>query len=251
MFRNPEEAHNHSLQILNLLYEYDDFMESVGSVVDLGCGNGLDLEWWATRTTRDDNPQPLNIRCVGVDQLDSLPVAKKYSNITYQKNDVESDLWHSKKLKFDVLWCHDSFQYLINPLETLKLWRNTTNEDAMLVLSVPDTVSIQRRQLSFTQPNGCYYHHSVVSLMHMLAVTGWDCASGFFQKRPSDPWINAIVYKSSTEPLDPATTTWYDLAEKNLIPKSAADSVERHGFIRQEDLVLPWLDKSLSWLGKQ
>ena len=85
----------------------------------------------------------------------------------------------------------------------------------------------------------------------MLAVTGWDCAAGFFRRRVGTSWIDLAVYKSSIEPLDPTTITWYDLAEKQLIPKSAQDSVERHGYVRQEDLVLPWLDKSLSWLAQQ
>ena len=85
----------------------------------------------------------------------------------------------------------------------------------------------------------------------MLAVTGWDCGAGFFRRRTGTPWIDLAVYKSTVEPLNPATTTWYDLAEKNLLPNSAQDSIERHGFVRQEDLVLPWLDKSLSWLAQQ
>lgn len=250
-FRNPQESHEHSLEILNLLYEYDDFMESIGTLVDLGCGSGLDLEWWATATTREDTPRPLNIRCVGVDQIESVPLAKKYANITYQRSSFETDNWVPKKTKFDLLWCHDAFQYAINPFETLKLWRNVANNDAMLIITVPETITVNRRSISYVQPSGCYYHHSIVSLMHMLAVNGWDCAAGFFRKRVGSPWIDLAVYKSPIEPTDPSTTTWYDLAEKQLIPKSAQDSVERHGYVRQEDLVLPWLDKSLSWLAQQ
>lgn len=249
-FRNAEESHAHSLEILNVLYEYDDFMESVGTLVDLGCGSGLDLEWWATRTTRDDDPRPLNIRCFGVDQQESLGVAKQYPNVIYQRGNFENSAWCPKKTRFDVLWCHNAFQYAINPIETLKSWREVANNDAMLIITVPETVTISRRMISYVQANGCYYHHSIVSLMHMLAITGWDCASGFFQKRVGSPWIDLAVYKSPVDPLDTATT-WYDLAEKNLLPKSAVESIERHGFVRQEDLVLPWLDKSLSWLGKQ
>ena len=250
-FRNAEESHAHSLEILNLLYEYDDFMESVGSVVDLGCGDGLDLEWWATRTTRDDTPVPLNIRCTGIDILDTLRVSKKYSNIIYQKIDFENVNELTKKFKFDVLWCHDAFQYTINPISTLKKWFNISNESAMLVLSIPETVEIHRRMLSYTQPTGCYYHYSIVNLVHMLAINGWDCRAGFFKKTSGDPWVHAIVYKSEHEPMNPKTTTWYELAEKNLLPESAVQSIQKYGFVRQEDLVLPWLDKSLSWLAQQ
>ena len=66
-FRNAEESHAHSLQTLQILEQYADFLESVGTVADMGCGEGLDLEWWATRTTQEDNPQPLNIKCTGID----------------------------------------------------------------------------------------------------------------------------------------------------------------------------------------
>ena len=51
MFRNEEESHQHSLQTLNQLYEYDDFMMSIKTVADLGCGTGKDLIWWATNTS--------------------------------------------------------------------------------------------------------------------------------------------------------------------------------------------------------
>jgi hypothetical protein len=51
--------------------------------------------------------------------------------------------------------------------------------------------------------------------------------------------------------MDPKTTTWYELAEKNLLPETATASVQRHGYVRQQDLVLAWIDKSLSWLGQQ
>lgn len=250
-FRNPQESHAHSLEILNLMYEYDDFMESVGSVVDLGCGDGLDLEWWAKATTRDDPPVPLNIKCTGIDVLGTLKITKKYTNISYQEIDFENTLELSKKFKFDVLWCHDAFQYCVDPINTLRQWRNIANESAMLVLSIPETVEINRRLLSYIQPAGCYYHYSIVSLMHMLAVNGWDCREGFFKKTVGDPWFHAIVYKSDHEPMNPKTTTWYKLAETNLLPDSAVKSIQKYGFVRQEDLVLPWLDKSLSWLAQQ
>jgi hypothetical protein len=70
-------------------------------------------------------------------------------------------------------------------------------------------------------------------------------------KKPNDDYIHVIAYKSEHAPMNPKTTTWYELAEKNLSPETATASVQRHGYVRQQDLVLAWIDKSLSWLGQQ
>ena len=250
-FRNAEESHTHSLNTLNMLYEYDDFMASIGTMVDLGCGSGLDLEWWATRTTREDTPQPLNIDCIGVDLQTQLAVAKKYANITYQSTDFETKIYPKKKTLFDVLWCHDAFQYTLNPIGTLSQWWHIASDGAMLAIIVPQTTNYHSRQQRFTQSTGVYYHHTLVSLIHMLSVAGWDCRSGFFKKESNNPWLSAVVYKSSHKPMDPKTTSWYELAEKNLLPESADACINRYGELRQQELILPWLDKSLMHLGLQ
>jgi len=248
---NAEASHAHSLHTLNALYEYDDFMESIQTVVDLGCGEGRDIEWWATRTTREENPRPLNIKCTGVDVLDELSVAKKYPNITYQKTDFEGTIYPATNSQFDILWSHDSFQYAINPVTTLSKWWDIASPGGMLAIIVPQTTNIHRHQLSFTQESNCYYHYTLVNLIHMLAVTGWDCKHGYFLKRPKDPWLNAIVYKSEHKPMDPKKTNWYTLSEMGLLPESADKSVYAHGELRQQDLLLQWVDHSLSWMGQQ
>ena len=246
-FVTPQQSHAHSLQTLNLLYEYDDFMESVGSVVDMGCGHhGLDLEWWATRTVRDDTQEPLNIKCTGVDRCESVPVAKQYKNVVFLNRDCET---FADDKQYDVLWCHDVFQYMTHPLGTLHNWWHKISPGGMIVLIFPQTTNIEYHVQAYDQWSGCYHNHTVVSIIHQLAVSGFDCASGFFKKLPDDPWIYAIAYKSSHTPMKPANTAWHDLAEKNLLPDSAVKSLDRYGHVRQRDLVLPWLDKSLTWLG--
>lgn len=249
-FKNAQESHSHSLLTLEQLYQYDDFMASLKSIVDLGCGPGLDLEWWATRTTRDDDAAPLNINCIGVDIIDQVPVVKQYANATYQKNSFENTLWPPPE-KFDVLWCHDSFQYALNPLQTLANWYDIASAGAMLAITVPQTTNIHRRELDFSQVDGVYHHYTIVNLIHMLAVSGWDCKAGFFKKSATDPWISAVVYKSAHRPMDPAVTRWYDLVEKGLLPDSADKGINARGYLEQKDLIVPWLDKSLSWLGQQ
>ena len=244
-FPSPELSHAHSQSVLETLYEYDDFMQSVGTLIDMGCGAGLDLEWWATRTTRDESKTPLNIRCFGVDLLESLPVAHHYKNIQYCHQNFEDPIG-IRKTKFDVVWCHDAFQYAINPFVTLANWWNIINNDGMLAIIVPQTTNMEFNFQAFDQPDHCYYNWTMVSLIHVLSVSGFDCAGGFFKKSPVDNWLHAVVYKSQHKPMDPRTTRWYDLVEKNLLPASAAESIQRYGYVKQRDLVLPWLDKSLT-----
>lgn len=243
-FIHPGDSHRHSLGTLNRLYEYDDFMASIKTVVDLGCGTGDDLAWWATRTTRDEIPQPLNIQCTGVDLTPELSLTKQHSNIFYQSSDFEDTIVPSPQ-GFDVLWCHDSFQYAHAPVKTLSNWWHLASPGAMLYLAVPVTQRVHRSQLDYYLPAGCYYHHTMVSLIYMLATAGWDCCSGFFIQAPLDPWIHAVVYKSAHEPQDPKTTTWHTLSDLKLLPESADRSIFAHNYLRQQDLVVPWLDHSL------
>jgi len=243
-----EQSHEQSLNTLNALYEYDDFMESVESVIDLGCGSGKDLEWWATRTTRDAARTPLNIRCTGVDLEPTLKIARDYSNVTYQKVDFEGNIAVTPGKKYDVLWSHNAFQYALTPLQTLVKWREITNDGGMLVLILPQTTNYHQKHQNFWQHSGSYYHYSLVNLIQMLAVTGWDCRAGFFLKDQFDPWLHAVVYNSNQPARDPRTTTWYELAETNLLPESAVRSVMSHGYLKQQDLLVPWLDHSLHQL---
>jgi SAM-dependent methyltransferase len=244
-FSSAEQSHAHSLNTLEALYEYDDFMESVGVMGDVGCGRGLDLEWWATRTSRDEQRRPLNIKCIGIDQAPELSIVHKYPNIQYQSQDFETDILKQKRT-FDLLWCHDSFQYVINPFQTLSHWWQAMSPDGMLIIIVPQSTNIEYRKQAFDQRDYCYHNWTMVSLIHTLAVSGFDCADGFFQKRPHDPWLHAVVYRSRQAPMDPRTTSWYQLCDLGLIPQSAQNSVQRHGYLRQRDLLLPWLDRSLS-----
>ena len=215
-FSNYEESHAHSAQTLESLYEYDDFMESVKDVVDMGCGSGLDLEWWATRTTRDETPVPLNIKCLGIDENKNTTI-QQHKNIQYQFQNFEDTIL-SHKRKFDVVWCHDAFQYTVNPLNTLRNWWEIMNPNGMLVLILPQTTNLEFNVQAFDQPDGVYHNWTLVNLIHALSVSGFDCRDGFFKKRIDDPWLHAIVYKSEHSPMDPRTTKWFELSEKNLIP---------------------------------
>jgi len=243
-FIHPGDSHRHSLETLNQLYEYDDFMASIKTVLDLGCGSGEDLTWWATATTRDEKAEPLNIQCTGIDLASELLLTNRHKNMFYHQADFDGNI-PSIPSGFDVLWCHDAFQYAQTPVKTLSNWWNLASTGGMLYIAVPQTINFFRGQFDYHLPSGSYYHYTMVSLMYMLATAGWDCRSGFFKQDSAESWIHAMVYKSVHKPLDPKTATWHKLVELNLLPETAARSIYGHNYLRQQDLVVPWVDHSL------
>ena len=241
VFKNPGESHEHSRDVLDMLYQYDSFMDSLKVVADMGCGAGLDAEWWATLYTRDDPPEPHDYLVFAVDQNISKiePDVLKHSNIKPIEGDFSSV--HLPR-KADFVWCHDSFQFTLNPLQTLSHWNNQMNTNGMLSLNVPIHTTYSYDRLQTRSFSGCYYTYNICNLMYMLAVNGFDCRDCYIYMAPNYGWIHFAVYKSSGA-MDPAATTWFDLADRNLISDSAMQSLNKWGHVRQEDLMFTWLDK--------
>ena len=242
MFGSEQESHTHSRQVLDVIEQFYEFMLSVDTVCDMGSGTGLDAEWWATRETDPEVDstgvaQPLNIKATMIDTVDKVDV--KHKNLTYIEADMEDT--GIKKASFDVITSHNSFQYALNPIATLQHWWKLTNINGMLILQVPSTTNIKYNRSDISNQNNEFYHYTLVNLIHMLAMSGWDCKNGLFTKGMRDPWIKCVVYKGKVKPQDPRTTTWRDLAELDLLPKSAVESIDRWGHVKQQDLVLQWL----------
>lgn len=232
----------HSLSVLNTLYEYDSFLDSLTTIVDMGCGTGEDINWWATLTTRDDPPEPHNYKCYAVDKdLGKLNQIPNLPNIFK----IHRDFTDERILPTDVdfIWAHDSLQYSYNPIETLRRWNAQMNVNAMLAICVPQHSGVAYNKYYSRSYSGCYYHFTPANLIYMLAVNGFDCRDAYLLKRYNDTWIHMAVYKSDHAPMDPRTTTWFDLAEKNLLHPSLVQCLERYGHIQQEEIVMPWLDK--------
>ena len=208
----------------------------------MGCGTGEDILWWATLETRDDPPEPYNYRCYAVDldgsRLDNIP---DLSNIVkLQKDFTKPDIIPTN---VDLMWSHDSLNYSTNPLETLKNWNEMMTTDGMLVLSVQQHSGVVYNRYQNRTHSGCYFHFTPTQLIYMLAVNGFDCRDAYMLKRNNDPWIHMAVYKSQQKPRDPATTTWTDLLDTDLLHPSVVNSITRHGCLLQEEIVMPWLDK--------
>jgi SAM-dependent methyltransferase len=227
---------------LNLLNGYDTFLESLRTICDMGCGTGEDAVWWATLESKDEPPEPYNFNVFAVDrdanklaQVPDLDNIKKIHKDFTDKRIISGDI--------DLLWSHDSLQYSHNPLETLRYWNEQMTVNGMLVINVPQHSGVEYNRYYSRTYNGCYYNFTPTNLLYMLAVNGFDCRDAYLLKKFNDTWIHAAVYKSDIEPMDPKTTTWGQLADKNLLHPSMVNSINIHGHLRQEEIVMPWLDK--------
>ena len=244
LFKNPQESHNHSKKILDILYGYDTFLDSLEIVADFGCGHGLDIEWWATLETRDEPPEPRNYLTYAVD-ID----AKRFNqsllnlpNVHFIENDFDGQDVVIPRTA-DLIWCHDAFQYVTNPLNTLKLFNEQLNVNGMLLLSLPQLVHYEYNRLNNLSYHNCYFNYNIVNMMYMLAVNGFDCCDAYFYKETNDPWLYVAVYKSDIAPMNPKKTNWYTLAEANLLNDSVVDCLNRFGYVKQEEIVTTWLNK--------
>lgn len=241
-FANTSLSHEHSLDILSLLYGYDSFLDGLVTIADMGCGAGLDAQWWATLETRDDPPEPRNYKVYAVDR--SLKHVdqdlRRISNISWIEEDFETEGILPQLV--DLMWCHDSFQFAINPLQTLAKWNRQMNVNGMLVMAIPQSIDYHYNRLSFRSYSYSYYNYTISNLVYMLAVNGFDCLDAYFYKNAQTNWIYLAVYKN-IGPLNPAETSWFDLADKNLLHPSVINSLNKYGHVRQEDLIYPWLDK--------
>jgi len=243
----PQLDNRHSLNTLRLLEPYETFLESIRFVADMGCGTGDDTRWWATLCNKNDPPEPYNFIVYAVDtdgtKLDRVPELKNIFKFQ-EKFDKEALF----PVPVDFIWAHDCLQYSTNPLHTLKKWNDYMNRDGMLVVTVPQHTSIEYGRQYSRGYNQCYFHWTPLMLIYMLAVNGFDCRDAYLLKKFQDPWIQMAVYKSGIAPMDPQTTTWHELAERNLLHPSIVDSLNANGFIKQEEIIMPWLDKELYFI---
>ena len=232
----------HALKVLNQLREYDSFLDSLHTIVDMGCGSGEDITWWATLESRDDPPVPYNYNCIAVDRdASKLAQIPKLKNIHRYEKDFNQP--RCIPAQADLLWSHDSLQYSTNPIETLRVWNEQMNVDAMLVLSIPQHSGVADNKYYSRTHSGCFYNFTPTSLIYMLAVNGFDCKDAYLLKEFNDPWIHIAVYKSAIAPMDASTTSWFDLIDAGLLNSTVVNSINQYGYLRQEDILYPWLDK--------
>jgi len=240
MFVDDQQSHKHSLNTLRVLDEFNDFKASIKNMLDLGSGNGLDLDYWANMTdNRSENPRPLNIKCVGLDTSPKQPYTNK--NITLVKHDFNSaDRLPFSERKFDVVWCHNALQFAHNPLQLLGAVSRQMAVNSMLYLCVPSTINVVHHKFkNYTFANQ-YATFTLTQLIYLLALNGFDCADAYFKKPAFEDYIEVIVYKNQ-DPVD-YNLSWYELDALGLLSENMSGIINRIGYLTDNGLVTKWID---------
>jgi hypothetical protein len=140
--------------------------------------------------------------------------------------------------KQDMIWCHDTLQYLRSPLDALFHWHSLLNVDGILIVEIPINNNIFH--------SGIYHNYKMSNLIIQLASAGFDCRSGHFQLDKKNGWIRAAVYKVDTEPK--LYKSWYELVETNRLPHCLDAKLQGNDYFSENDLTLEWLDHTQSFL---
>jgi SAM-dependent methyltransferase len=227
---SPEESHKHSLTTLNHLRNLEDYMANLENICDMGAGIGHDACWFSTLTDLYGRNYNYNVTAV-----DNSPGAiRTEGKMTWSFDDV-----HSVKLpQQDLIWCHNTLQYLRSPIEALFHWHTLLREDGLLLIEIP----IQNIIIN----SGVYHNYTLGNLIVQLASAGFDCRGGHFQYDKENGWMRAAVYKVETEPK--IYKNWYDLHETNRLPFCLDSVLNANNYFSENDLVLEWIDRSQSFL---
>ena len=241
-FLTAEQSHQHSLETLEILNQYQDFMDGIKTVADMGCGTGLDSKWFAELV--DINGLNRNIQVTAIDSVLEKSALARHPNIQYIQTD-----YTASELEFgsqDFVWAHDSFQLAISPFHTLSHWWQIMKTDAMLAITVPSNFYVlnhrDRQTVDIEYTNGAYFNWSLGNLIISLATCGFDCRAGHFKIDRQRGWIHAAVYRTDSPPN--IQTNWYNLLDSDRLPLTIHQSLMRNGTFKESDLVVDWIDRS-------
>ena len=231
-----------SLPVLTLLGEHHEFMESIKNIAIMEDRTGDDSAWWSDYRFDEENKSQYNISVFT--EKNTIRNANKRPNIKIFEKDISNT--EAKNESFDIIWANSCLQRSVNPFETLRHWWSLLKTDGMLCLSVPQNNYIDDlSRWQIHSYSGEYFNWNMVNLIQSLATCGFDCREGHFKQKQHDLNIWAAVYKSGVSPLDPKTTNWYHLLEKQLTPASIDECIMKLGYVRHEFLKVEWLDHTI------
>lgn len=230
-----------NLETLNILNQYQDFIDNIHVVADMGCGNGNDALWWANLTTHNDEHR--NIKVNAIDRHIDNSLIKTHPNIKYTQADFSNtglvDDSH------DFVWAYNSLQYSLNPIQTLSHWQDILKPEGMLLVTVPYNFYVDNHRnvkVDAEYQHSCYFNWTMGNLIMSLAVTGFDCRNSHFKIDKNNKYIQAAVYKLPGK-LN-VNLDWYEMCDKKMLPLCLEEAIMKNGNFKESDIICEWIDRT-------
>lgn len=212
------------------------------NVLDVGCGLGMQAEWWATRRPKLDNDKfglKASTECHGVDLY---PADGGLIDKFFFKQEDYHNMSYSNA-QFDIVWSHFSLEYSPSPMKALAEWRRVCKDDGHLYLTVPCSFKKKFGRIHTDTKPGQQSWYTAPILINMLAYTGWLPKDSYFQVDFKKGVIRAIIAANPDQstPLDPITTNIYELDERGLFDRWCSAMIHDRGMIDESNLVITWV----------
>jgi SAM-dependent methyltransferase len=238
----PAQSHQHSLETLNTLNKYQDFMDNLKEITDMGCGYGHDALWFADLI--DNQNLPRNIKVNAVDLSIDPQSVQYHQNISYRTVDFTATGLASNSQDF--VNAHNCLQLSLSPFHTLLHWHDIMRVDAMLLISIPYNYYVDNhreiQKLDTVYKYNSYFNWTMGSLMMTLVATGFDCRHGYFKLDTASGWIQAAVYKLPDTPKP--NMSWYDMCDQKILPLCIEQQILKNGTFKETDIICEWIDHS-------
>jgi len=246
LLSNNQTRSLHSRKFLEQIYQQSELMTSIGTVLDIECGNGADTEWWATRMDYSEtDPKPLDINVTAISRVVEInKQVKDLKNVNYMPTDTE--FWQNLNgNKYDVIWCHNVLHKFTNFYDVLHQINSLQDVDGMLCITVPKIHNMFYGEPDYRLYPDCHTDINIVNLIYGLSLAGYDCRDAYFMQEKNSNLISAVVYKNSDITYNLNEVTPYDLMEMDRLPASMVTQLNKFGYISNKNLYLSWLDGTL------
>lgn len=211
-------------------------------VLDVGCGDGIQAEWWASRQPPDAEDRydiKPSVECHGVDLF---PPSSDLVNKFYYKQGDYHNLTY-KDSQFDIVWSHFSLEYSPTPFKALAEWRRVCKPDGHLYLTIPGSFKKKFGRIHTGIKPGQQSWFTVPMLMYMLAYTGWSPKNSFFEQDFKNGVIRGLIAANPEQStaIDPVTTNLYEMAEKGVFNEWCNAMINDTGTFDESRLVITWV----------
>ena len=231
-----------NLKTLTVLNSYQDFIDNIKVVADMGCGDGTDSLWWATLADYNNNHR--DIKVSAIDNRIDRTIIKRHANIKYTQCDFSNTGLELNS--HDFVWAYNSLQYSLSPIHTLLHWWDIMKPESMLLITLPYNFYVNTHRdilkVDTSYQHNCYYNWTMGNLIMNLVATGFDCRSSHFKIDKNNRYIQAAVYKSADK--TDINMNWYDMCDKKLLPLCLEEAIMKNGNFNETDIVCEWIDRT-------